>query len=92
MEETALSPWEVVPGLRVPGANGSFSRVAALATRLAGWRFKVAEPMPEKCVIVNAIMTPSGDVAADLATISGYYRTLGNTGAKPELAAPWVFQ
>ena len=57
MEEQALSPWEVVPGLRVPGAYGSFSRVAALATRLAGWRFKVAEPMPQKCVIVNAILT-----------------------------------
>ena len=213
MEERALPPWEVVPGLRVPGAYGPFSRVAALATRLAGWHIKVAEPMPEKCVIVmyphtsnwdfvfglltkwcvgltfkrdalcfagkeslfrwpwagffraiggfpvnrgsasgfvdqmaarfsneprmrfviapegtrsftphvrssfyyvalaaevpillgafdfsnkrvivNAILTPSGDVAADLAKISGYYRSLGNTGAKPELAAPWVFR
>ena len=92
MEERALSPWEVVPGLRVPGAYGSFSRVVALATRLAGWRIKVAEPMPEKCVIVNAILAPSGDVAADLAAISGYYRSLGNTGAKPDLAAPWVFR
>ena len=35
MEERALPPWEVVPGLRVPGAYGPFSRVAALATRLA---------------------------------------------------------
>ena len=52
MEERALPPWEVVPGLRVPGAYGPFSRVAALATRLAGWRIAVAEPMPEKCVIV----------------------------------------
>ena len=40
----------------------------------------------------DAILTPSGDVVADLATISGYYRSLGNTGAKPELAAPWVFR
>ena len=52
MEERALSPWEVVPGLRVPGAYGPISRVAALATRLAGWRIAVAEPMHEKCVIV----------------------------------------
>ena len=52
MEERALSPREVVPGLRVPGAYGPFSRVSALATRLAGWRIAVAEPMPEKCVIV----------------------------------------
>ena len=92
MEERALPPREVVPGLRVPGDYGAFSRVAALATRLAGWRIKVAEPMPEKCVIVNAILAPSGDVAADLAAISGYYRSLGNTGAKPESAAPWVFR
>ena len=39
----------------------------------------------------DAILTPSGDVAADLAAISGYYRSLGNTGEKPELAAPWMF-
>ena len=91
MEERALSPWEVVPGLRVPGAYGPFSRVAALATRLAGWRIKVAQPMPEKCVNVNAILAPSGDVAADLATISGYYRSLGNTGAKPDLACRGCF-
>ena len=47
---------------------------------------------PNKRVVVNALFTPSGDVDADLATIDGYYRRLGNQGAKPELAAPWKFR
>jgi 1-acyl-sn-glycerol-3-phosphate acyltransferase len=46
----------------------------------------------KKRVVVNAMFTPGGDVDADLAAIAGYYRMLGNKGAKPELAAPWVFR
>ena len=47
---------------------------------------------PNKRVVVNAIFTPSGNVDVDLAAIAAYYKTLGNKGAKPELAAPWVFR
>ena len=213
MEENALPHLQIVPGLRVPGAYGPLSRLATWATQLAGWRIEVADPMPEKCVIVmyphtsnwdfmfgllakwcvgltfkcdalcfagkeslftwpwagffraiggfpvnrgaasgfvdqmaarfatelrmrlviapegtrsytpyvrssfyrvaaaakvpillgafdfpnkrvvvNATLTPSGNVAVDLAAIADYYKTLGNTGASPELAAPWVFR
>ena len=45
-----------------------------------------------KRVVVNALFTPGGNVEADLAAIDLYYRTLGNKGAKPELAAPWKFR
>ena len=47
---------------------------------------------PNKRVVVNALFTPSGNVAADLKAIADYYQTLGNQGARPELAAPWVFR
>ena len=47
---------------------------------------------PNKRIVVNAIFTPSGSVDVDLAAIAAYYKTLGNKGAKPELAAPWVFR
>ena len=45
-----------------------------------------------KRVVVSAIFTPSGDVDVDLAAIAGYYKALGNKGARPELAAPWAFR
>lgn len=47
---------------------------------------------PNKCVVVNAIFTPSGNVDADLAAIAAFYQTLGNRGARPDMAAPWVFR
>ena len=47
---------------------------------------------PNKRVVVNAIFTPSGNVDVDLAAIADYYGTLGNKGARGELAAPWVFR
>ena len=47
---------------------------------------------PNKRVVVNAIFTPSGNVDVDLAAIADYYGTLGNKGARAELAAPWVFR
>ena len=34
----------------------------------------------------------SGNVAVDLTLIADYYKRLGNKGARPELAAPWVFR
>lgn len=213
MNEAPLPRLELAAGLRVPGTYGPLSRLAAWATRLAGWRIEVAEPMPEKCVIVmyphtsnwdfvfglltawcvgltvkqealsfagkeslfkgpwaaffravggfpvnrgsasgfvdqmaarfaseprmrfviapegtrsyaahvrssfyyvalaakvpvalgafdfakrrvvvNMFITLSGDVATDLAAISGYYRTLGNQGDQPDRAAPWMFR
>ena len=47
---------------------------------------------PNKRVVVNAIFMPSGNVDVDLAAIADYYGTLGNNGARAELAAPWVFR
>ncbi len=46
----------------------------------------------QKRVVVKAIFTASGNVDADLAAIDQYYKTLGNKGARPELAAPWKFR
>lgn len=213
MEDLAAVAPVVVPGKRKPGAYGLLSRIAALALRLWGWRIEVADPMPDKCVIVmyphtsnwdfpiglltkwaigltrkrdalsfagkeslfkwpwawffrgvggfpvnrkastgfvgemaarfaaeqrmrfviapegtrsyvphmrssfyyvavaarvpialgafdfpnkrvvvDTFLTPCGDAATDLAAIEGYYRDLGNRGAKPELAAPWKFR
>ena len=213
MEEVGLPRVHEVHEVRVPGAYGPLSRVAAWAAQLAGWRVEVADPMPEKCVIVmyphtsnwdfvfglltkwsvgltvkrdalcfagkaslfswpwgvffravggfpvnrgsasgfveqmaarfaneprmrftiapegtrgyaphvrssfyyvalaakvpiilgafdfakkrvvvNALITLSGDVAADLAAIGAYYQSLGNQGERPEEAAPWTFR
>ena len=47
---------------------------------------------PNRRVVVNAMFSPSGNVAVDLALIADYYQRLGNKGARPELAAPWVFR
>ena len=46
---------------------------------------------PNRRVVVNAMFSPSGNVDVDLALIADYYQRLGNQGARPELAAPWVF-
>ena len=72
-----------------PHVRSSFYRVAVAANVpivLGAFDF------PNKRVVVNAILTPSGDVDVDLAAIADYYNTLGNKGARPELAAPWVFR
>ena len=47
---------------------------------------------PNRRVVVNATFSPSGNVDVDLALIADYYQRLGNQGARPELAAPWVFR
>ena len=47
---------------------------------------------PNRRVVVNAMFSPSGNVDVDLALIADYYQRLGNQGARPELAAPWVFR
>ena len=72
-----------------PHVRSSFYHVAVAAKVpiLLG-----AFDFPNKRVMVNAIFTPSGTVDVDLAAIADYYKTLGNQGAKPELAAPWVFR
>jgi len=43
-------------------------------------------------VVVDAFLTPSGNAVTDLDAIDAYYRQLGNRGARPALAAPWVFR
>lgn len=72
-----------------PHVRSSFYHVAVAAKVpiLLG-----AFDFPNKRVMVNAIFTPSGTADVDLAAIADYYKTLGNQGAKPELAAPWVFR
>lgn len=68
MEEKALPHLQTVEGLRAPGAYGPLSRLAASAIRLAGWRIEVAEPMPEKCVIVMYPHTSNWDFVFGLLT------------------------
>ena len=73
----------------LPHIRSSFYHVAAAAQVpiLLG-----AFDFPNKRVVVNAIFTPTGNVGIDLAAIAEYYKSLGNKGARPELAAPWVFR
>ena len=68
MEENALPHLQAALGLRVPGAYGPVSWLAAWATRLAGWRIEVADPMPEKCVIVMYPHTSNWDFVFGLLT------------------------
>ncbi len=68
MQEKALPHLQRVMGLRVPGSYGPWSRLAAWVTRLAGWRVEVAEPMPEKCVIVMYPHTSNWDFVFGLLT------------------------
>ena len=42
--------------------------------------------------MINAMFSPSGNLDVDLALIADYYQRMGNQGARPELAAPWVFR
>ena len=73
----------------VPHIRSSFYHVAVAArVPIALGAFDFAQ----KRVVVNALFTPTGNVGIDLAAINGYYRTLGNKGAKPALAAPWTFR
>lgn len=66
MQENARSHLHVAPGLRVPGTYGPMSRLATWATRLAGWCIEVADPIPEKCVIVMYPHTSNWDFAFGL--------------------------
>ena len=68
MNESPLPKLEVAAGLRIPGTYGPLSRLAAWVTRLAGWRIEVAEPMPEKCVIVMYPHTSNWDFVFGLLT------------------------
>ena len=72
-----------------PHVRSSFYHVAVAAQVpiLLG-----AFDFPNKRVVVNAIFTPTGNVGVDLEAIATYYTTLGNKGARAELAAPWVFR
>ena len=73
----------------VPYMRSSFYYVAVAAgvpIALGSFDF------PRKRVNVNAFFTPSGNVEVDLAAINAFYRDLGNLGAKPANAAPWVFR
>lgn len=68
MEENALPHLQVAPGRRMAGAYGPMSRLAAWVIRLAGWRIEVADPMPEKCVIVMYPHTSNWDFVFGLLT------------------------
>lgn len=73
----------------VPYVRSSFYYVAVAAKvpLILG-----AFDFPNKRVVVNAIFTPSGNVDADLAAIGAFYQSLGNRGARPDMAAPWVLR
>jgi 1-acyl-sn-glycerol-3-phosphate acyltransferase len=43
-------------------------------------------------IVVTEAFWPTGDAAADLATIDAYYQSAGASGEKPERANPWRFR
>ena len=68
MNDASLPKLEIAAGLRVPGNYGPLSRLAALTMRLAGWRVEVADPIPERCVIVMYPHTSNWDFVFGLLT------------------------
>lgn len=56
------------PGHRVPGSYGMLSRLAAWWMRRRGWRMEIAEPMPDKCVIIMYPHTSNWDFPIGLLT------------------------
>ena len=73
----------------VPHVRSSFYHVAIAAhVPIVLGAFDFAN----RRVVVNAIFAPGGQTDTDLAVIDAYYKTLGNQGARPERAAPWVFR
>lgn len=57
-----------ITGHRPPGGYGTLSRIAAWALQRRGWRIEVADPMPEKCVIVMYPHTSNWDFVVGLLT------------------------
>lgn len=55
-------------GHRVPGDYGVLSRLAAWWMRRRGWRMEIAEPMPDKCVIIMYPHTSNWDFPIGLLT------------------------
>lgn len=68
MEDSTQPRIDIAPGHRVPGAYGPLSRVAAWWFRRSGWRIEVAEPMPDKCVIIMYPHTSNWDFPIGLLT------------------------
>ena len=68
MAVVQLPKLELAAGLRVPGVYGPLSRLAAWVVRQANWCIEVAEPMPEKCVIVMYPHTSNWDFVFGLLT------------------------
>ena len=58
----------IASGQRTPGGYGLWSKFAALAVKLAGWRIVVADPMPDKCVVVMYPHTSNWDFPVGLFT------------------------
>jgi 1-acyl-sn-glycerol-3-phosphate acyltransferase len=59
---------ERAPGHRVPGSYGPLSRLSAWLLRQRGWRLEIAEPMPDKCVIIMYPHTSNWDFPIGLLT------------------------
>ena len=53
-------------GMRTPGGFGLFSKLAALSMKWVGWQVAVADPLPEKCVIVMYPHTSNWDFPVGL--------------------------
>ena len=53
-------------GTRTPGGFGLFSKLAALSMKWVGWQVAVADPLPEKCVIVMYPHTSNWDFPVGL--------------------------
>lgn len=95
MEGKALPLLQIAPGLRTPGTYGPLSRLAAWVVRLVGWRIEVADPMPEKCVIVMYPHTSNWDFVFGLLTkwcvgLSVEGEGLSFAGKESLFKGPWA--
>ena len=68
MGDELTSNLVIAAGQRTPGGFGLWSKVTALLVKLAGWRIVVADPMPDKCVIVMYPHTSNWDFPVGLFT------------------------
>ena len=68
MQDPVKPTWLDAAQQRTPGAYGPLSKLAAFAMKLVGWRALVADPLPEKCVIVMYPHTSNWDFPAGLFT------------------------
>jgi 1-acyl-sn-glycerol-3-phosphate acyltransferase len=95
MEEDLKPSLVVATRQRTPGGYGLLSKLAALATKLAGWQVIVADPMPDKCVIVMYPHTSNWDFPVGLLTkwavgLDAKREALCFAGKESLFSGPWA--